>query len=219
MAAASRPSRATLVAWAAGPIFELPVVALTASSSAAPFGSSGTQVALYGALLVTLVGVVVAWGPSALPATARHSITLLLAVAAGITGTLGLVAVANAQAGHSILLAHSTVSICAIGLLAHRWTRRVQPMGKGGEAAAIDVAVKALIKVIEVDPDRARVLLRERIEQAGEPTNDVQRRAREEVEDLLNDLENSAEARERVARYLVGAPAVPSAPAKHELDL
>ncbi|HEX5542579.1 MAG TPA: hypothetical protein VFX60_13640 [Micromonospora sp.] len=210
--------------WAAGPIFELPVVALTTPSatgvgSEAPFGSPGTQVALYGALLVMLAGVVVAWGPRALPASARHSITLLVAVAAGITGTLGLVAMANAQAGHFILLAHSTVSIFAVGLLAHRWTRPVQPMGKGGEVAVIDVAVKALIEMIELDPDRARVILRDMLEQAGEPTDDVQRRVREEVEDLLDDLENSAEARERVARYLVGSPAVPWEQAKQQLDL
>ncbi|HEX5540424.1 MAG TPA: hypothetical protein VFX60_02490 [Micromonospora sp.] len=62
----------------------------------------------------------------------------------------------------------------------------IPPAQAEPDEMVIDVAVKALIEIIELDPDRARIILRNVLEQAGEPVNDVQRRFREEVEDLLD---------------------------------
>jgi hypothetical protein len=121
--------RTALIVWALGPVFELPgVAALTSVSTEvaadAAFGSPGTQITLFAALLATLVGVVVAWHPDIVPARARQVVVVLLAALAGLTGLLALGFFAGgARAVVGILLAHSALAIAMIAAFAYRSTK------------------------------------------------------------------------------------------------
>jgi hypothetical protein len=114
--------RTAVVLWAVGPVFELPGVAALASVSPevaadAIFGSPATEVILLAALLATLVGVVVAWGPDSVPVQARRVVVVLLAALVGMTAVLASgFFVGGDRAAVGILLAHSAL---AIAMIAH----------------------------------------------------------------------------------------------------
>ncbi|MEU4814885.1 hypothetical protein AB0G03_04450 [Micromonospora aurantiaca] len=122
LARRQQTGRTLLLLWAAGPIFELPVVALVISSfpkvaAAAVFGSAGSQAVAFIALLLVLVGVVLAWvGFSG--AGVRRSLAVLLWIAAGLLAVLMLGFLTDGSwAGAAVLVAHSAVATAAIGWL------------------------------------------------------------------------------------------------------
>jgi len=110
-----------LALWAAGPIFELSVVALVIPSfpdvaSHAVFGASGSQFVAWSALLVVLAGVAVTWASA--PAGLRRLLAALLWVASGLLAALMLgFLVRGTWAVFGILLAHSAAAAAVIGWL------------------------------------------------------------------------------------------------------
>lgn len=118
--------RTGLLLWAAGLVFELPVVAAAVSSfpdvaAEAVFGSAGSQVVAFAALALVVAGVAVAWlgsGGSGL----RRGLAVLLWITSGLLAVLmaGFLT-GGAWVVFAVLLAHSTAAVAVIGwLLARR---------------------------------------------------------------------------------------------------
>lgn len=128
--------RSLLLLWAAGPVFELPIVALAISSfpdvaAEAAFGSAGSQATVFLALILVLVGVAVAWvGPVA--TGVRRVLAVLLWVATGFLAVLMLGFLGSGTGVvFAILLAHSAVAAAVIGGLLVRRSASAQPSPVG----------------------------------------------------------------------------------------
>jgi hypothetical protein len=125
-----------LLLWAAGPVFELPVVALAVSSfpdvaSEAAFGSAGSQAVAILALVLVLAGVALAWvGPIA--TGLRRVLAVLLWVASGFLAVLMLGFLGSGTwVVFAILLAHSAVAAAVTGWLLVRRPASAQPSRLG----------------------------------------------------------------------------------------
>ncbi|WP_433126516.1 hypothetical protein ACQPWW_27480 [Micromonospora sp. CA-240977] len=121
LARSQHTGRTLLLLWAAGPVIELPIVALAISSfpdvaSEAAFGSIGSQaVALVAAVLV-LTAVALAWVGAA--TGLRRAVAVLLWVASGLLAVLMLgYGMSGMWVVFAVLLAHSAVATAVIGWL------------------------------------------------------------------------------------------------------
>ncbi|OWV09580.1 hypothetical protein B5D80_09330 [Micromonospora wenchangensis] len=84
-------------------------------------GSPWTQVALAAAFAVALLAAVVTWAEKQVPTAARRGIGVLAWVSAGLVATVMLgFFVGGAWVIFGVLLAHSSVALAALGLLAVR---------------------------------------------------------------------------------------------------
>ncbi|GIM86604.1 hypothetical protein Sar04_33400 [Salinispora arenicola] len=124
-----------LILWAAGPAFELPVVALVISpspdvASDAAFGSAGSQVVALLSLALALVGVALDWKwPSVWP---RRIVAALLWLTSGLLATLMLGYLTHGtQTGVAVLLGHSALATGVIGWALVRRVAAGQPSTLG----------------------------------------------------------------------------------------
>ncbi|WP_244200261.1 hypothetical protein [Micromonospora arborensis] len=107
--------------WAAGPVFELPVVALAISSfpdvaAEAAFGSAGSQAVALVAMVLVLAAVTFAWVVAA--AGLRRVLALLLGITSGLLVVLMVgFGMSGTWVVFAVLLAHSAVATAVIGWL------------------------------------------------------------------------------------------------------
>lgn len=130
-----RPDRTFFILWAAGPVFELPIVALVISSSPdvasdAVFGSAGSQAVALLSLALVLVGVALAWKrPSLWPS---RIVAALLWLTSGLLATLMLGYLTHGTwIGLAVLLGHSALATGVIGWALVRRVVAAQPSTLG----------------------------------------------------------------------------------------
>lgn len=120
MGGAPRGHRTALVLWLVPPLCELPVVAMLAVgfdevARIAAFGRAGTLVVVLAALLLTVVGGVVAWRPDWPGRSVRVSVAALLFVAAGLLAVLMLGFFSNGSyVVVGLLVAHAVVCVAML---------------------------------------------------------------------------------------------------------